>query len=394
MTGSIYLDFNASTPVAPEVAAAMAPILERFGNPTSDHWAGLALRTAIVQARGRVADLLGCDPEEVVFTSGGTEANNWALKGVFYATDGPCHIITSGVEHPAIVEPCRFLQRLGARVTIVGVDGTGMVDPEDIQRAIGPDTRLISIMHANNEVGTIQPIAEISRIARARGVLMHTDAAQSVGKIDASVDALGVDLLSVAGHKLYAPIGIGALFVRAGVTLESFVHGAGHERGRRAGTENVLEIVGLGAACALAEPWIDSAEIRRLRDELWDRIHNRLPHAVLNGHPTKRLPNTLNVSIPGIAGSEILARMEGVAASTGSACHSGAVTLSPVLRAMGVSPEVGMGALRFSLGRSTTKMEIAEVAERLGRAVAQLDAGQLVRGTPGAGADGTVGSDR
>ena len=380
MTGSIYLDFNASTPVAPEVAAAMAPILERFGNPTSDHWAGLALRTAIAHARGQVAHLLGCDPVEVVFTSGGTEANNWALKGVFYAADGPCHIITSGVEHPAIVEPCRFLQRLGARVTIVGVDRTGMVDPEDIRRAIGPDTRLISIMHANNEVGTIQPIAEISRIAREHGVLMHTDAAQSIGKIDASVDALGVDLLTVAGHKLYAPIGIGGLFVRAGVTIEPFVHGAGHERGRRAGTENVLEIVGLGVACALAEQWIDSAEIGRLRDELWDRIHGRLPRAVLNGHPTKRLPNTLNVSIPSIAGSEILARMDGVAASTGSACHSGAVTLSPVLRAMGVSPEVGMGTLRFSLGRSTTEQEIEEVAARLGRAVAQLDAGQLVRG--------------
>ena len=375
MPRSIYLDFNASTPVAPEVAAAMAPILERFGNPTSDHWAGRALRTAIAQARGQVAHLLGCDPAEVVFTSGGTEANNWALKGVFYATNGPCHIITSDVEHPAIVEPCRFLQRLGARVTIVGVDGTGMVDPEDIQRAIGLDTRLISIMHANNEVGTIQPIAEISRIARERGVLMHTDAAQSIGKIDALVDALGVDLLTVAGHKLYAPIGIGGLFVRAGITIEPFVHGAGHEGGRRAGTENVLEIVGLGAACALAEQWIDSAEIRRLRDALWDRIHGRLPDAVLNGHPTTRLPNTLNVSIPGIAGSEILARMDGVAASTGSACHSGAVTLSPVLRAMGVSPEVGMGALRFSLGRSTTNEEIEEVAERLGRAVAQLGAG-------------------
>ena len=251
-----------------------------------------------------------------------------------------------------------------------------MVDPEDIRRAIGPDTRLISIMHANNEVGTIQPITEISRIAREHGVLMHTDAAQSIGKIDVSVDALGVDLLTVAGHKLYAPIGIGGLFVRAGVTIKPFVHGAGHERGRRAGTENVLEIVGLGAACALAEQWIDSAEIRRLHDELWDRIHGRLPRAVLNGHPTKRLPNTLNVSIPDIAGSEILARMDGVAASTGSACHSGAVTLSPVLRAMGVSPEVGMGALRFSLGRSTTEQEIEEVAARLGRAVAQLDSGQ------------------
>ena len=380
MTGPIYLDFNASTPVAPEVAAAMAPILERFGNPSSDHWAGLAMHTAVAQARGQVAHLLGCDPAEVVFTSGGTEANNWVLKGVFFSTNGPCHLITSGVEHPAIVEPCRFLQRLGARVTTVGVDGTGMVDPEDIRRAIGPDTRLISIMHANNEVGTIQPIAEISRIARERRVLVHTDAAQSIGKINASVDALGVDLLTVAGHKVYAPIGIGALYVRAGVTIEPFVHGAGHERGRRAGTENVLEIVGLGAACALAERWIDSARIRRLRDDLWDRIHGRLPHAVLNGHPTKRLPNTLNVSIPGIVGAEILARMDGVAASTGSACHSGVVTLSPVLRAMGVSPEDGMGALRFSLGRSTTEEEIEEVAAQLGRAVAQLDAGSVASG--------------
>ncbi len=243
----IYLDFNASTPVAPEVAAAMQALLdEPFGNPSSDHWAGKPAREAVDKARAQVAALLGCDAGEVVFTSGGSEANNHALKGVFFAKPvAHPHIITTQVEHPAVINPCRFLERLGARVTYLPVDAFGRVDPENVRRAITPGTVLISVMHANNEVGTIQPVADIGRIAREHGIVFHTDAAQSVGKIPTNVRELGVDLLSVAGHKLYGPKGVGALYVRAGVQLEPLIHGAGHEAGRRAGTENILLDVGL-----------------------------------------------------------------------------------------------------------------------------------------------------
>jgi cysteine desulfurase len=260
-------------------------------------------------------------------------------------------------------------------VTFVGVDRTGRVDPDDVRRAITPKTILVSVMHANNEVGTIEPIEEIARIAREHGVLMHTDAAQSVGKIPTRVDDLGVDLLSIAGHKLYAPKGIGALYIRRGVRLEPLIHGASHESGRRAGTESALLTAALGAACELAADLAPLAEVRRLRDLFWDLLRARLgEHVVLNGHLVERLPNTLNVSVVGRIGSDILAALDGVAASTGSACHSGSVDLSPVLRAMGVPPEEGMGALRFSLGRGTTEAEIREVAERLTRVVETLPA--------------------
>jgi cysteine desulfurase len=364
----LYLDFNASTPVAPEVAARMQAVLnEPFGNPSSDHWAGKPARNAVERAREGVAALLGCDANEVVFTSGGSEANNYALKGVFFARKTErLHIITTQVEHPAVVNPCRFLERLGAKITCLPVDVFGRVDPDDVRRAMTSDTILISVMHANNEVGTIQPIAEISRIAREHGILIHTDAAQSVGKIPAKVGELGVDLLSVAGHKLYGPKGVGALYIRAGVQIEPLIHGAGHESGRRAGTENVLLDVGLGAACELAESWIDRQSIRELRDLFWRRLNEEFDHdVVLNGHPTDRLPNTLNVSFPGRVGMEILHRLDGVAASTGSACHSGAVDLSPVLKAMRVPLETGMGAIRFSLGRTTTEEEIEAVVKNL-----------------------------
>ncbi|HLW91522.1 MAG TPA: cysteine desulfurase family protein, partial [Roseiarcus sp.] len=297
---------------------------------------------------------------------------NLALKGLFFPRgDRPSHIVTSQIEHPAIVEPCRFLERLGAAVTYAPVDGYGVVDPDDIRKAITKDTFLISIMHANNEVGAIQPIAEIAKIAGAHGIPLHTDAAQSVGKIPTKVQELGVDLLSIAGHKVYAPKGIGALYIRRGIAIEPLIHGAGHEGGRRAGTESALLTAALGKACEVAQSWIGMRAARRLRDLFLDRLRAAFSdRVVVHGHPEQRLPNTLNVSFTGRVGAEILARMPDVAASTGSACHSGKVEFSPVLKAMGVAPEVGMGAIRFSLGRSTTQQEVEEVVDQLRRALA------------------------
>jgi cysteine desulfurase len=304
-----------------------------------------------------------------VFTSGGSESNNLALKGIFFARGrARAHLITSAIEHPSIQEPCSFLERLGARVTRLPVDGTGRVDPDDLRRAITPDTILISLMHANNEVGTIEPIETCARIAREHGVPLHTDAAQSVGKIRTRVDELGVDLLSIAGHKMYAPKGVGALYVRSGVKLEPLIHGAGHEGGRRAGTESVLLGAALGAACALAQDLGWTQGVRELREHLWNSLQARFgDRVVLNGHAEYRLPNTLNVSFVGRSGTDILAALDGIAASTGSACHSGGVELSPVLRAMRVPESVGAGAVRFSLGRTTTRGEIDETVELITR---------------------------
>ena len=369
----IYLDYNASTPIDPAVAAAMEPFLhDHYGNPSSSHWAAASAKAALEKARGQIAALLGCQDDEVVFTGGGSEANNLALKGVYFARrEIGNHIITTQIEHPAIIEPCRFLERLGARITYLPVDRYGRVDPDDLSRAITTRTILISIMHANNEVGTIQPIEECSRIAGERCVLFHTDAAQSVGKITTNVTDLGVDLLSIAGHKLYAPKGIGALFIRRGVTLEPLIHGAGHESGRRAGTESALLAAGLGTGCELARDLAAMESVRALRDHFWRELQEQFGNRiVLNGHPTQRLPNTLNVSFINCIGAEILERLDGVAASTGSACHAGRIELSPVLEAMGVAPEVGMGAIRFSLGRGTTREEIEVVVERLNGALA------------------------
>ena len=366
----IYLDYNASTPIDPAVAAVMHRFLEEdYGNPSSGHWASRPAKVALEEARGQVAALLGCAADEIVFTSGGSEANNLALKGLFYSRgDRPAHIVTSQIEHPATLAPCRFLERLGTTVTYVRVDRSGLVDPDDVREAITKDTFLISIMHANNEVGTIQPIAEIAKIARAHGIPLHTDAAQSVGKIPTKVRELGVDLLSVAGHKVYAPKGIGALYIRRGIAIEPLIHGAGHEAGRRAGTESALLAAALGTACEVAHGWTGMPAVRGLRDLFWDRLSNVSGNRIsLNGHPDHRLPNTLNVSIVSQVGADILARMPDVAASTGSACHSGQITLSPVLEAMGIAPEVGMGAIRFSLGRGTSQDEIEEVVRQLRR---------------------------
>jgi len=371
----VYLDFNASTPIAPEVAEAMKPFLfDHFGNPSSHHWAGEPAREAIDHARQQVADLLQCHPEEVVFTSGGSEANNHAIKGVFFALkEKGNHIITTQIEHPAVLNPCQFLEKIGGKVAYVGVDQYGRVDPEEIEKAITPQTILITVMHVNNEVGTIQPIEEISKIAKKNKIIFHTDAAQSVGKIDTKVDQLGIDLLSIAGHKLYAPKGVGALYIRKGTPIEPIMHGAGHESGRRAGTENVLLIVGLGKACEISKPYLNNDRVRDLRDRFWNLLQKNFDGGVLlNGHPIHRLPNTLNISFVGKVGGEILSRLDGVAASTGAACHSGSVELSPVLKAMGISPEVGMGAIRFSLGRETTLDEVERVIEGLKKVVPSL----------------------
>jgi cysteine desulfurase len=327
-------------------------------------------RQVLEAARAEVAALLGCAADEIVFTSGGSEANNLAIKGVFFAArHRGNHIVTTQIEHPAVLQPCRFLERLGASVTYLPVDGNGRVDPEAVRKALTPHTVLVSVMHANNEVGTLQPIEAIAQITRERHILLHTDAAQSVGKVPTQVDQLGVDLLSVAGHKLYAPKGVGALFVRREVALEPLIHGAGHEGGRRAGTESVLLAVGLGRACTLAAV-SSMSDIERLRDRLWAGLRAAFADRVLlNGHPTLRLPNTLNVSFVGRVGADILARLEGVAASTGSACHTGRVEPSPVLTALGVPENVGMGAIRFSLGRNTREAEVDEVVRRLQQAV-------------------------
>ncbi|MBE0703301.1 MAG: cysteine desulfurase [Afipia sp.] len=364
----IYLDYNASTPIDPAVASAMRPFLDgAFGNPSSGHWASTPAKAALENARGQVAALLGCAPDEIVFTSGGSEANNLAIKGTFFALRHKGeHIVTTQAEHPAILAPCRFLERLGATVTYLPVDRTGRVDPEAVRRAITPGTILISVMHANNEVGTIQPIEEIGAIAREHAICFHTDAAQAVGKIPTEVDIVGVDLLTIAGHKLYAPKGIGALYVRHGTTLEPLIHGAGHEGGLRAGTESALLAVGLGTACALVRDLTPMERVQALRDRFWRALKDRFgDRVVLNGHPEHRLPNTLNVSFVGMIGADVLASLDGVAASTGSACHSGRIELSPVLAAMGVPERIGMGAVRFSLGRQTTDAEIDAVVTQL-----------------------------
>jgi len=370
----IYLDYNATTPVDATVAQAMrAAIEDSYGNPSSAHWAGASAKRLLDRSRHQVAALLGCSPQEIVFTAGGSEANNLALKGVYFAQGNrAAHIITSAVEHPAVIEPCRFLERLGARVTYLPVDARGRINPADLERAITPATILISVMHANNEVGTIQPIEECARIARSRGVPFHTDAAQSIGKIRTRVNELGVDLFSVVGHKIYAPKGVGALYVRSAINLEPLIHGGGHESGRRAGTESAMLATGLGAACALAEDLSWTRHARELRDYMWTVLRERLgDRIVLNGHADYRLPNTLNVSVLGRAGADVLAALDGVAASTGSACHSGQVELSPVLRAMGIRETDGMGAIRFSLGRGTTREEVSITVDRMTEIVRQ-----------------------
>ena len=362
----IYLDYNATTPIDPEVAEAMRPyIFECFGNPSSSHWYGLQTKKAVEKARDQVADLINCSPDEVVFTSGGSESNNYAIKGAAFANLGRGnHLVTSSIEHPAVIQVCKYLEEKDFQITYLPVDQFGQVDPRVVEKAVTSRTILISIMHANNEVGTIQPIAEIATIARNHGITFHTDAAQSVGKIPTRVDDLGVDLLSIAGHKLYGPKGIGALYVRRGTQLEKLIHGADHEQGRRAGTENVLEIVGLGKACEIAKRDLDknTGQMQRMRDLLYQELRAEWDEIKLNGHPERRLPNTLSVSFKNIEAEKLLGEIDRVAVSAGAACHSGSVEISSVLQAMQVDLEYAMGTVRFSTGKMTTAREIKETA--------------------------------
>ncbi len=375
MSDPIYLDYNATTPLHPSVAEVMRSVLEdAFGNPSSGHPYGRATAALITTARSQVASLLGCDADEVIFTGGGTESNNLAIRGVAHARrDHGDHLVTSAVEHPAVDRVMAHLETRGFSVTRVAVDRHGQVDPQAVLDALTPRTTLVSIMHANNEVGTVMDLAELGARCRARGVILHTDAAQSVGKIPTAVDTLGVDLLSVAGHKLYAPKGVGALYVRRGTALEKILHGADHERGLRPGTENVLGIVGLGQAAALAADDLQAhaAHQRALRDRLHNRLVEALPGKALqlNGHPTERLPNTLNLSFRDLDASALLQAMPEVAASAGAACHTGDDDTSSVLGAMGVAPEYAPGAVRFSTGRRLTEADIDDAAAHILAAV-------------------------
>jgi cysteine desulfurase NifS/selenium donor protein len=373
----VYLDYNATTPVDPEVAEAMLPFLtSRFGNPSSAHAYGAEARAAVEAARRQVAALLGARPEEIVFTSGGTEANNTVVHGVarLHRAKGR-HLVVSSVEHPAVLEPCAALEEEGWRVTRVPVDGSGRVDPRDVAEALTPETVLVSVMHANNEVGTIQEIAEIARLAHERGVLVHTDAAQSIGKVPVDAGTLGVDFLTLAGHKLYAPKGVGALFVRSGVELPRLLHGASHEAGRRAGTENVLEIVGLGKACEVAARRLadDARRFETLRERLFEALSRDVPGLRRNSPWERCLPNTLSVGFPGIDASALLTEVgERVAASAGAACHAAGVEVSTVLQAMGVPMEFAMGTVRFSVGRGTTPSMVDEAAQAVAAAVRRM----------------------
>ena len=372
----IYLDYNATTPISKEVADAMRPYLdEYFGNPSSLHSYGVKTKLAVENARTQLAKLINCETSEIVFTSGGTESNNYAIKGAAFANKNKGnHIITSSIEHPAVFEVCEYLSRNGFQITYLPVDKFGMVNPTDVENAIKSHTILISVMHANNEVGTIQPITEISKIAKANNILFHTDAAQSLGKIEVDVSKMGVDLLSIAGHKLYAPKGIGALYIKSGVTLEKLMHGADHEQNLRAGTENVLEIVGLGKACEIAESNLEenSNHYKKTRDYLFELLKNDLPEIKLNGNPEKRLPNTLSISFPNVEANTLIARLENVAASAGAACHSENIDVSSVLEAMLVPLDYAMGTIRFSTGRSTTLNDIEIAAKEIIETVKQL----------------------
>jgi len=368
-TKAIYLDYNATTPVDERVADAMLPYLyEHFGNPSSSHIFGIEAKKGVERARTQIANMLGCKVDEIIFTSGGSESNNQAIKGAALANrEHGNHIITSSIEHPAVLEVCDYLRTIGFKVTILPVDGKGQVDPRDVEKAITPQTILISIMHANNEVGTIEPIKEISEIAHSHNIIMHTDAAQSIGKIPLQVDDLGVDMLSIAGHKLYAPKGIGVLYIRTGTKVEKIIHGADHERNLRAGTENVLEIVGLGKACELVDRNLEiySNHFREMRDQLESKITQEFSWAKINGDLKNRIPNTSNISFKGIEANLILSELSNVAASAGAACHTDQVDISHVLEAMHIPSEIAMGTIRFSTGRMTTDEEIKLAAEEI-----------------------------
>lgn len=365
----IYLDFNATTPIAPSVVEAMTPFFtNHYGNPSSGHAIGRAAAEAIEDARYKIGALVGCDRNEIVFTGCGSEANNLALKGVMLSGNKPSgHMVISAIEHAAISEPAKFLRRLGCGLTVVPCDEHGVVRVADVEAALQGNTRLVSIMHANNEIGTIQPIREITEVCHRRGILVHSDASQSTGKIPVAVDQLDVDMLTIAGHKLYGPKGIGVLFVREGLPLESLVHGAGHELGMRAGTENTPSIVGLGKAAELVIGCLDESmeKMTTLRDRLYDQLSAAIPRLRVHGLAADRLPNTLSVSFPEITGGDLLRRVPEICASTGAACHSIDEVGSATLAAMGIAPEVARGTVRFSVGWTTSEKEIDRASSLL-----------------------------
>jgi len=372
----IYLDHAATTPMRPEVFDAMRPyFLERFGNPSSLHSYGLDARVGVERARQQIASAIGADPQEIIFTSGGTESDNLALRGVLQRGGKKDHIITSAIEHPAVLETCKFIERLGHEVTYLSVDREGRINPAEVEDAIQENTRLISIMHANNEIGSIQPIAEVGAIAAAHGIYMHTDAVQSVGKIPVNVKKLNVQMLSISSHKIYGPKGVGCLYVQKGTKLTPLVFGGGHERGLRSGTENVSGIVGFGEAMRLAiEDFTDNARIQKLRDALIDAVLREIPSTQLNGGRVHRLPNNANFSFSYIEGESLLLRLnaKGIAGSTGSACSSKKLEPSHVLLAIGLSPVDAHGSLRLTLGRETTNADVRYVLEVLPGIVNEL----------------------
>ncbi|MFP4477163.1 MAG: cysteine desulfurase family protein [Desulfatibacillaceae bacterium] len=374
----IYLDYNATSPVDPAVLEAMLPFFTtEFGNPSSGYPPGRRAKQALEDAREKVARAIGAKPGEVVFTSGGTESNNMVFKGMPRTRNGgPAHFVTTRIEHPAVTNPCIHLVERGMEADFVPVDGLGIAHPEDLRRALGPNTVLVSIMHANNETGAVQPVSEVAAIARSAGVYTHTDAAQSVGKIPTNVDALGVDFLTIAGHKVYAPKGIGALYIREGAELTPLMHGAAQEAGRRAGTENVALAVGLGVAMELAARDLEAnaKSMRATRDLLHRELASRVDGLALNGPDEPRLPNTLNVSFPGVAGGDVLAAAPELCASTGAACHAREVSISHVLAAMGLERQRAVGAVRLSVGRHTTGEDVRRAAEILARAWAEVRA--------------------
>jgi cysteine desulfurase len=367
----VYLDHNASTPVLPEVIEAMQESLQlHFGNPSSPHTYGRRAHAAVESARNQVAQLLGCADDEILFTSGGTESNNFAIRGAVAAHGSPAHVLTSVIEHPATSETCGFLETSGVDISRAPVDRFGAVKLAEAISMIRADTALVTVMHVNSETGTVQPVRALADAAHATGAVMHTDAAQSVGKIPVRVDQLGVDLLTVAGHKLYAPKGVGALYVRSGIKLPPLLFGGGHENGMRPGTENTASVVGLGKACEIALKDLDQVgeRMRKLRDSLWEQLRQGIPGLALNGHPANRLPNTLNVRFPGVSGNRLLDSATEIAASTGSACHAGDDSPSAVITAMGLSDTEAIGSVRLSLGRGTGQQDIEIAVASLIRA--------------------------
>jgi cysteine desulfurase len=368
MTTPIYLDYNATTPIAPEVISVITQCLAEFGNPSSSHAYGRRANELVQLARAQVAQLITATPAEIIFTGCATESNNLAILGMARASVDKKHIITSAIEHPAVMQPCLQLQREGWDLMVLPVDANGLINLDVLASHIRPDTALISIMHSNNEIGTIQPISDIARIARARGVLLHVDAAQSIGKVKVDVNELGVDALTIAGHKFYAPKGVGALYVREGTPINPIMYGAGHERSLRPGTENVIAVAALGEAARLAAARLPEAEpyLKKLRDDLHSRLQLHIPGIILNGHPEHRLPNTLNISFPGVSGRSLLeSAANQIAASVGSACHSHGDAVSGVLPAIGAPADRARGSVRLSVGISTTEDEIKQASRIL-----------------------------